>query len=145
MKEYKKNLTLTQSTFFNYKNGSIIRRNGEEIYMEYRLKELFFIFLNNKNEIITRDELRSLMWKDIIVNDESISKAVSDLRKFFSKNGLENFNIITVPKIGYRLEFHDNSTSTKKKLDYPRLFLKVITIAILIFLVLIILIRAARY
>ena len=145
LKDEKNKIILSKNTFFDYESGSVKWNYGKEVFMEYRLKELFYLFLNNRNEVITREKLMSLLWKDIVVNDESISKAVSDLRKFFIANHLDDFNIITIRKIGYKLNFYESVISNQKKVSTKKLFLKILSYSVLGLLLIIILIRAIKY
>ena len=80
-----------QSNQFDYRKGSIILNNGEEIFMEHRLKELFLVLLKHKDDFISRDDLMAFVWKDIVVSEQSVSKAISDLRKFFINNDVSTF------------------------------------------------------
>ncbi len=139
------NPILFKSNMFNYRNGSIIINNGDEIFMEHRLKELFLILLKNKGDFVSRDELMDFVWKDVIVTEQSITKAISDLRKFFIKNDIKNLNIITVSKIGYKLEIKESQNINAKKNYSSKLSFKILVYAIGIFMAIIIIIRAMRY
>ncbi len=134
-----------QSNQFDYRKGSIILNNGEEIFMEHRLKELFLVLLKNKDDFISRDDLMAFVWKDIIVSEQSVSKAISDLRKFFINNEIENLKIITISKLGYKLEIEESSDIGKKKYNYLNLSLKILALTIGILLAIIIIVRAIRY
>lgn len=133
---------LFQTFVFDPRKGSITKNKGEEIFMEPRLKALFQILLNNKNDVVTRDELMSFVWKNTVVSEESISKAVSDLRKFISKNDISNFKITTISKLGYKLEVEETLTKTHK---YSKKLLKLMVYSLGIIALIIILIRAFRY
>ena len=135
---------LTSAYTFNYRKGSLIEKNGKEIFLEHRLKEFLAILLNNKNEVVTRDELMAFVWKDVIVSDESVTKAASDLRKFFVNNEMNGFKLITISKRGYKLEITDAAADLVKS-NYVKRSLKGIGYVLLVFIVIIILIRAAKY
>ena len=139
------NLILFQSNLFDYRKGSIVMKNGNEIFMEHRLKELFLILLKNKNDFVSREKLMAFVWKDVVVTEQSITKAISDLRKFFIKNDIENLNIITVSKIGYKLEIKESPNINEKKNYSLKLSFKILAYAIGIFIAIIIIIRAMRY
>lgn len=139
------NLILFQSNLFDYRKGSIVMKNGNEIFMEHRLKELFLILLKNKNDFVSREKLMDFVWKDVVVTEQSITKAISDLRKFFIKNDIENLNITTVSKIGYKLDIKESPNINEKKNYSLKLSFKILAYAIGIFIAIIIIIRAMRY
>jgi DNA-binding winged helix-turn-helix (wHTH) protein len=130
---------------FDHRIGSITKNNGEEIFMEKRLKEFFSILLSHKNNVVTRSELMTSVWKDVIVSEESISKAVSDLRRFLINNKIENIKIVTISKLGYKLEIETAFDIEQRKINYSKKVLKIIAYIVGIIVLLIILIRAIRY
>jgi len=130
---------------FDHQKGSITKNNGEEIFMEKRLKEFFSILLSHENNVVTRSELMTFVWKDVIVSEESISKAVSDLRRFLINNKIENIKIVTISKLGYKLEIEAAIDIEQRKINYSKKVLKIIGYIVGIIVLLIILIRAMRY
>ena len=134
-----------QSSMFDHQKGSITINNGEEIFMEKRLKEFFSILLSHENNVVTRSELMTFVWKDVIVSEESISKAVSDLRRFLINNKIENIKIVTISKLGYKLEIEAVIAIEQRKINYSKKVLKIIGYIVGIIVLLIILIRAMRY
>lgn len=134
-----------QSSMFDHQKGSITKNNGEEIFMEKRLKEFFSILLSHENNVVTRSELMTFVWKDVIVSEESISKAVSDLRRFLINNKIENIKIVTISKLGYKLEIEAAIDIEQRKINYSKKVLKIIGYIVGIIVLLIILIRAMRY
>lgn len=129
-----------QSYLFDYRKGSIIDKDWLEIFMEPRLKELFHFLLINKNDFIEREKLLSFVWKDIIVSEQSVTKAISDLRKFFITIKIENVKIVTISKQDYKLEIHENP---KRSLIKQILMFLAYTFGLL--LALIIIFRALQY
>jgi DNA-binding winged helix-turn-helix (wHTH) protein len=127
---------------FNYRNGSLIRKNGEEIFLGHRLKDFFKILIDNKNKVVTRVDLMDFVWKDVMVSDESVTKAASDLRKFFATNNMTDFKLTTINRLGYKLEIVE---ADLRKTNYIKHSLKAIGYVIFIILVIIILIRAIKY
>lgn len=105
-----------QSFSFNPKTGVLKIKGGGELFMEHRLRDLFLILLENKYEFLSKKQLMELAWKGTIVSDQSVAKAISDLRKFFTKNGIEDVRITTVRKLGYRLEILEVSNSRMHRL-----------------------------
>lgn len=127
---------------FNYRNGSIIRKNGDEIFLERRLKGFFKILIDNKNSVVTRDELMEFVWKDVIVSNASVTKAASDLRKFFVTNNITDYKLITISKLGYKLEIIE---SDLRKTDFLKASLRLIGYVVLAFILFILIVRAINY
>ena len=132
----------SSDNIFNYRNGSFIRKNGDEKFLDHRLKDFFKILIDNKNNVVTRVELMEFAWKEVVVSDESVTKAASDLRKFFATNNLANFKLITISKLGYKLEIIE---SDLRKTNFIKRLLKTIGYVILLFLLIILIIRAINY
>jgi len=132
----------TSETIFNSRNGSIKVENGGEIFLEPRLKGFLTLLLENANNVVTRDELMDFVWKDLVVSDESVTKAASDLRKFFATHNITSFKLTTISKLGYKLEIIEPD---QKKKSFSKMLLKLIGYLLLILLLTIILIRAINY
>ena len=97
---------------FEFKNFDINPNNycfentsGDELFLQPRLMKLLLVLTAKSNRVVHKDELISQVWDDVIVGDESLSKAVFDLRKFLNENFKEPPMITTIRKVGYRLEF----------------------------------------
>ncbi len=80
------------------KNGS------EERQLEPRLVKLLCFLAANEDRVLSREELVLELWPRVIVNENSLTRAVSELRKQLqtSNSGIVNY-IETIPKRGYRL------------------------------------------
>lgn len=72
--------------------------------LEPRLINLLCYFAANSERVLSRDELVQELWPQVIVNENSLTRAVSELRKQLqsSTSTLTNY-IETIPKKGYRL------------------------------------------
>jgi len=138
----RKNDFQSSENTFNYRNGSFTRKNGDEIFLEHRLNKFFKILIDNKDTVVTRVELMEFVWKEVVVTDESVTKAASDLRKFFVTNNLTDFKLITISKLGYKLEIIE---SDLRKINFLKRLLKLIGYMILVFLLIILIIRAINY
>jgi len=129
---------------FNFINGVLLLQNGEEILLEHRLKLLFSALLAQQDNFVTRSELIDEVWNDVVVDDQSLTKAVSDLRKLIAKHKIKNIHIVTANKLGYKMIV---SQSTDKNPNFSKIELpiRVFGYAALTLMILIIMIRAARY
>ncbi len=82
--------------------------------------EVLLFLMQNEREVISRDELLSAVWKDAVVVEESLTRAVSELRKILRDDPKTPRIIETIPKKGYRLIAnvrHDPQHSAHDKTD----------------------------
>ncbi|MBQ7046805.1 MAG: response regulator transcription factor [Oscillospiraceae bacterium] len=78
-----------------------VRRNGVEIPLKLKEFDLLVVLAKHKNTAISREELLSLVWGvNYLGETRTIDVHIGQLRK---KLDLHK-QIVTVPKIGYRLE-----------------------------------------
>jgi DNA-binding winged helix-turn-helix (wHTH) protein len=82
--------------------GRRLLRDGVEIKLTRKSRELLLLFLENPERLLTREDLTDRMWSDVAVTDDALRFQVSELRKAFGADG-EAF-IHTVPREGYRWE-----------------------------------------
>lgn len=91
-------------TRVNVSTGKVYRGSEEIVLtaMEYRL---LLIFLNNRGQILTRQQILNNIWDDVgdYVNDNTLSVYVKRLRAKL-KDDPEHPMLTTVRGIGYRLE-----------------------------------------
>ena len=72
--------------------------------LEPRLVHLLCYLVANADRVLTRNELIRELWPHVIVNENSLTRAISELRKHLAFDGSsERVYIETIPKKGYRL------------------------------------------
>ncbi len=112
---YKKELSDFVDWKINLKLFCLQDQGGNEIYVQPRLLKLLAVLLDNANRVVRKEELIELAWNDVVVGEESLSKAAFDLRKFLKDNFQNAPEIITIRKVGYRLQLaEDNVVSSRK-------------------------------
>ena len=62
-------------------NRCIIIDNGIEVILRRREYDLAHYLYNNANRVISRDELLDNVWKEVIVDDNSLSVHICNIRK----------------------------------------------------------------
>ncbi len=81
-----------------------IRLNGEERQLEPRLVKLLCFLGANEERVLSREELVQELWPRVVVNENSLTRAISELRKQLQCQDSRVPNYIeTIPKRGYRL------------------------------------------
>lgn len=79
----------------------IINSNGEEIIGKQLMKLLVYL-IQNQGQVVTREQLLNDIWDGIMVNEESVTKAISTLRAILDEDQKPSV-IKTIRSIGYCL------------------------------------------
>ncbi|MEO0466877.1 MAG: winged helix-turn-helix domain-containing protein [Pseudomonadota bacterium] len=82
---------------------NLLLRYGKEIPLEPRIMDVLTTLAASQGEVLTRDQIIEAVWNVDHGGDESLSRAVSILRKAFRDLGIDSSLIETIPKRGYRL------------------------------------------
>ncbi|MDO9318077.1 MAG: winged helix-turn-helix domain-containing protein [Gammaproteobacteria bacterium] len=83
--------------------GSQSSGNQQRRSLEPRLMHLLSLLAAAPQRVFSREELMSHLWPRVIVNENSLTRAVSELRKQLALPGSTTRFIDTIPKTGYRL------------------------------------------
>ena len=83
--------------------GVLASPEGKSVVLEPRLSKLLYLLTSNVNEIVSRQYLINNIWAETIVNEESLTRAIADLRKVLLKNFESAPKIETIRKRGYKL------------------------------------------
>lgn len=86
--------------------------------LEPRLMTLLCLLAAQPGDVLNRDDLMESLWPRVVVNENSLTRAVSDLRRVLQDDGTTPF-IETVPKKGYKL-VAPVSTRITTMLDRPQ-------------------------
>lgn len=87
---------------------------GAEIRLEPRLSKLISVLMNHSGTFVTRRDLIDAVWPDAVVTEQSLTRAVSDLRKFLRANLAVPPAIETASKQGYRLSYPSQYKETRR-------------------------------
>ena len=71
--------------------------------LEPRLMRLLVLLSETPNELVNKDDIISIVWQGLSVTDESLSQAISKLRKLLGDDPDAPTYIETIRKKGYRL------------------------------------------
>lgn len=85
------------------KYGILSSNEGESLVLEPRLSKLNYLLFLNLNSIVSRQYLIDNIWNETIVNEESLTRAIADLRKLISNHFDNSIEIETIRKRGYKL------------------------------------------
>jgi adenylate cyclase len=77
--------------------------DGREEILEPRVMQVLVALLRAEGRIVSRDELLSTCWPNVVVGEDALNRVMGRLRRLASGIGAETFKIETITKVGYRL------------------------------------------
>lgn len=86
---------------FDRQQGTI-SLNEESIHLEHQQARILNLLIANKDQIVSRELIAAEVWQGLIVEDNTISKAITRLRKVLNDDAKSSRIIKTVPKKGYQ-------------------------------------------
>lgn len=103
-------ITNLESTRFLL-NGSIsfdatlggLLYNDETIKLTYIESKILLLLINHAGEIVSRERIIEYAWCGRVVTDSSLAKSMSNLRRALKLCDIPDDEIITIPRVGYRL------------------------------------------
>jgi TolB-like protein/tetratricopeptide (TPR) repeat protein len=78
--------------------GTLVR-DGQPVHLRAKTYALLAHFARNAGRVIGKDELLDAVWSDVIVTEDSLTQAISELRRELDAGVLR-----TVPRRGYMLD-----------------------------------------
>jgi len=100
-----------------------LSKDETEVKLESKVMAVLFYLAQNKNELVTREDLERAIWGDTIVSYDSLTSCIAKLRKVLDDDARQPRYIETISKKGYRLiarvsteerPFGSNHTSYKQ-------------------------------
>lgn len=99
--------------------------SGEVRSLEPRLMRLLCLLCAAPGRVLSRESLMEELWPRVVVNENSLTRAVSELRRRLEIDSTDASLIDTIPKTGYRLAAHcrvqdfDAATDTNRPTAEP--------------------------
>lgn len=81
-------------------NERTLFANGEALRLPAKEFDTLLLFVENNGRALSKDQMMGAIWQDAFVEEGSLAKQVSRLRKIFENS--EDVRIETIPKHGYR-------------------------------------------
>jgi TolB-like protein/Tfp pilus assembly protein PilF len=76
--------------------------DGQAVSLAPRVFDTLLALVENSGRLLTKDELMSALWPDAFVEEATLARNISDLRRALGESSGETKYIETVPKSGYR-------------------------------------------
>ena len=80
----------------------LLLNDGTPIQLREKVFETLLILLEARGAVVTKDEFMEKVWPDAFVEENSLTRNISELRKTLSSDSDAGQYIETVPKRGYR-------------------------------------------
>jgi DNA-binding winged helix-turn-helix (wHTH) protein/Tol biopolymer transport system component len=111
------NFSQEDFTFSNYlikPKANLLIKNGKEKRIEAKVMSLLILLVSNKEQVITRQEILTSIWPNVVVGDEGISQLIYSLRNALGDDAKNPQYIETIPKKGYRFIAEVNKVEEPK-------------------------------
>jgi len=79
-----------------------LKRGNTAVILSRRSFDLLVFFVQNSGKVLSKDELLKNVWPDTFVDENSLAKSISVLRKALDESPLESKLVVTVPGRGYQ-------------------------------------------
>lgn len=80
----------------------LLLRNSETIPLQQKALEILVVLVQNRGEVVSKDDLMKAVWPDSFVEEANLTQNVFVLRRTLGEGPKENRYIATVPGRGYR-------------------------------------------
>ena len=80
----------------------LLSRNGEPVPLAPKVFETLLALIENRERVLSKDELLQKVWGDTIVEEGGLTRNVSVLRKALGEKPEDHQYVVTVPAHGYR-------------------------------------------
>jgi Tol biopolymer transport system component/DNA-binding winged helix-turn-helix (wHTH) protein len=80
----------------------LLIRRGERLPVEPTAFRVLLFMLRNPGQLVSKEEIVASVWNDIAVSDNSLTRAIAQLRRVLDDDSREPRYILTVPTLGYR-------------------------------------------
>lgn len=81
---------------------ALLLREGEVVPLTHKALETLAILVRNSGQVVSKDELMREVWPDAFVEEGSLARNISVLRKALGESPSEHQYIETIPRRGYR-------------------------------------------
>ncbi len=81
---------------------TLARADGEVMALTPKHFDTLLYLVENAGEVLEKDRMMSALWPGMVVEENNLSQAISQLRRILGDDGTEHRYILTVPRRGYR-------------------------------------------
>jgi eukaryotic-like serine/threonine-protein kinase len=101
-------MSLTTHPMYRFRDFEVdplartLKRGDTTVSLSRRSFDLLLYFVQNSGRVLGKEELLKNIWPDTFVDENSLAKGISVLRKALDENPLESTLVVTVPGRGYQ-------------------------------------------
>lgn len=95
-------MTFAFDTFVVYPAAREVRRSGETVPVEPKVFDLLILLIEERDRVVSKDELVASIWQGRFISDAAISSAVSAARRAIGDDGRAQRYLRTVHGRGFR-------------------------------------------
>lgn len=99
--------------------NKVIRYKDEPIELPLKAIEVLCLLVENKGELVTKEQILNTVWKDSFVEESVLTQNIYRLRKLFKTHDIEDEIIKNVPRRGYRF-LGETSEIVEKEISIER-------------------------
>jgi DNA-binding winged helix-turn-helix (wHTH) protein len=99
--------------------ANLLIKNSKEKRIETKVMSLLILLVSRSEEVVTRHEISTSLWPNVVVGDEGISQLIYSLRNALGDDAKNPQYIETIPKKGYRFIAKVQTCEKKKTLSEP--------------------------
>ena len=81
---------------------NLLTRSGESVPLTYKALQTLAVLVESSGRVVEKDEIMRRVWRDTFVEENSLTRNISALRKALGEEPASNRYIETVPRRGYR-------------------------------------------
>ncbi len=81
-----------------------LRSAGRAVVIQPKVLSLLLYLVRNRERVVSKDEILDDVWRDAVVTDNSLARAVSLARRVIGDRDRKSPVIVTVPRQGYRFQ-----------------------------------------
>lgn len=79
-----------------------LRRDGQDVALEPKSFYLLEFLILHRDRVVSKEEIFRAIWKDVVVTDNALTRAITQIRKALNDDPRNPRFIETVPTVGYR-------------------------------------------
>lgn len=102
----KESISLGRLTLFL--EDRTVEIDGQRQCLRTKLYQMLLLFMQNPNNTIKKEMFHSLLWQNELYDENSLNVHIHQLRKIIGNSKDQSPRIVTVPKLGYRLEHKES-------------------------------------
>jgi len=106
-----------------YPDLHLLEREDQKINIEPKVMQVLLYLVDKQERIVSKEEIIKEVWKDVIVVDKVLTRAISQLRKHLNDQAETPRYIETIPRKGYRLIAEVKEASSSPGLIIRSLFI----------------------